>query len=189
MPRLVTEFVTFSTTEAYIKDPVATFAPIGEIMHMFHGFISLYHGVDHDDKSTGYAFAQWGSIEDHVAFTRSPEFVEQQAAFKDAQIIPTKVTHVKVSGQSLVDALSARVTEIGMLVLKAGNTEAQAAPHIDALCAVPTPATAKVWGSTVENPSEIVLLIGWPSYEVGGLYCFIIRSIGALTCGDRATPS
>ncbi|TFY72579.1 hypothetical protein EVG20_g447 [Dentipellis fragilis] len=161
----VTEFVTFSPTEAYLKDPAGTFAPMGEIMRKHHGFVGVYHGVNHDDKSTGYAFVQWESIEDHIASTKLPEVVAQQAIFKEVWTSPPKATHVKVSGQKLVEALSASATEIGTLVLKAGHTEAQAAPYIDALCAVPTPATGKIWGSTVENPSELVLLIGWPSYE------------------------
>ncbi|KAA1472021.1 hypothetical protein DENSPDRAFT_880948 [Dentipellis sp. KUC8613] len=161
----VTEIVTFPPTEAYAKDPVGTFAPLSDVFAKAPGFISVYHGVDFEDKSAAFAFIQWAKIEDHTAFTNSPGFPELQAAFKAITPGVTRVIHVNV-GASLLDALTAPFTEFSTMVLKAGHTQDQVTKPIDALCAVPSPAKGRVWNWTVEDPKELVLFVGWPSHEI-----------------------
>ncbi|KAI0806922.1 hypothetical protein C8Q74DRAFT_1362489 [Fomes fomentarius] len=140
------------------------------------GVIKIYSGLQHEDKRTYYQFVAWESLEHHqkiIADTHAHDKLKSLVGtIYDLSTEPIKVVHVQPS-KDPYKAFGAPVLEWCIFYLNESNSaskekKAELQDLVEVLVGAVTGGEGVVdalWGSVVERPNAVAMLIGWTSVD------------------------
>ncbi|PFH54108.1 hypothetical protein AMATHDRAFT_45122 [Amanita thiersii Skay4041] len=164
----IIEIHQFPASDAYITNQSAA-KPVLDSVKGAEGLISLYYGLQEEDKETGYFVTVWESFQAHKEFVLGPinfgltnKFAVLHAEGPQAQC--------RVRFNADTDAaFNAPITEFSFIKTRAGVSAEQRQEVIDnllsALGTIPGIHAPAAFGETKERPGVFVLTIGWESLE------------------------
>ncbi|KAG2039453.1 hypothetical protein BDR03DRAFT_917282 [Suillus americanus] len=156
-----TEVIIFDTSEEFRKD-VSILRPAFDIVSKVDGFRApVYTGTQIENPEKGYIFLNWDSLAHHQASMASPSYGSVLEALKPAFGGPSKMYHVIFNDHPI--ALQQPVTQVLLLTLKDPSHRAE----VFAILSKISDLSKKmlVFGPTLENENEIILVGGWASVE------------------------
>ncbi|KAG2119398.1 hypothetical protein DEU56DRAFT_836309 [Suillus clintonianus] len=158
-----TEIIIFETSEEFRKDP-SILSPGFDIVSKVDGAqMPVYCGLQIENPTTGYLFLNWDSLAHHQALIESPSYGSLLETLKPAFGGPMKMYHVIFNDHPI--AFKQPVTEVLRITLKDPSHRAEVSDILSKISDM----TKKmlVFGPTLENENEIILVGGWESVEVG----------------------
>ncbi|KAJ7256877.1 hypothetical protein B0H12DRAFT_1232777 [Mycena haematopus] len=161
------EIVTVPVSDAFIANPESFKESLRGIKTV-EGYQSAFHGMQIEDKKTGYFVSVWTTYEHREKLISDPKYAGLVEKLKAAFAGPPVRHHIHFTGDPTA-ALSAPVTVLGVATLKAGESPEKMAAlgkefaeALDATAGTHKPA---VYGQSIEDKNKFFLITGWDSVE------------------------
>ncbi|KAG1869422.1 hypothetical protein DFJ58DRAFT_742499 [Suillus subalutaceus] len=156
-----TEIIILDTSEEFRKD-VSIISPAFDAVSKADGFQApVYTGIQIENPTTGYIILNWESMAHHQALMDSPSYGSVLEALKPAFGGPFKMYHVIFNEHPI--ALQQPVTQVLLLTLKDPSHRAEVFDILSKISVLSK--KMLVFGPTLENENQIVLVGGWASVE------------------------
>ncbi|KAH8088929.1 hypothetical protein BXZ70DRAFT_1011440 [Cristinia sonorae] len=162
---VVVEIATWPASDAYKADP-SVIDPALKILAASKGSQNIYHGLQHEDKSTAYLIIVWDKLADHQALIDDKEeYPKLIAALTPSLGGQLTLFHVGFKPLAVPTVhFLAPISEFVVQTVKEGKTNADLENFVWNP-AVTGDGTQVVVGKIVEKENQYVLLKGWESYE------------------------
>ncbi|THH30756.1 hypothetical protein EUX98_g3429 [Antrodiella citrinella] len=161
---IVVEVATFKASEAYKADPTV-FHPALNMVAASKGVLHIWHGLEHEDRSTVYFLVAWEKVSDHHTLMNDPEYSNILTVFAAVAAGPVNLRHVAFKSITIPLAhFAAPFTEVSILTVKEGKSNT----GVESILwdtKINQDGAAFTTGKTVEKDNEYVSVKGWESIE------------------------
>ncbi|KAJ7600754.1 hypothetical protein C8J56DRAFT_911195 [Mycena floridula] len=162
--------VTFPASDAY-KLNLTLAEPAVKVIADAEGYLGAWYGLQNEVEGAelGHLVTAWETYEHHKKVVDGPGYADIMAGVKPALKGPLDSHHIKVT-MDHIPALSAPTTEFVSVTLKEGKDMAEllkvSERMINHLNGAKGAFPPIVFGTSIEEPTKIILVIGWGSRQI-----------------------
>ncbi|KAJ6522407.1 hypothetical protein B0H19DRAFT_1202957 [Mycena capillaripes] len=165
----VVQRITFPVSEAFSSDP-NIFKAATDIVKTSGGYISSFHGLQIEDKKTGYFVTVWQSSVPFNAFAEGTTYTNFMNTLQRAASGDVESHYVDVNAADPSIPLSAPVTEFVKFTVKKGIQSGDTYDLFERLTrgldAAGGAHPPSYWGSSRNSPgNHILVYVGWDTVE------------------------
>ncbi|EEB99867.1 hypothetical protein MPER_00341, partial [Moniliophthora perniciosa FA553] len=157
----VVEVASFPASTAYLENPLKYANSAYALMHEVPGYHRAIHGVEVEDKETGWALVGWESVDHHIRMSDHPNHPAILADFFQACIGTPTIAHVETDGN--FKPFDHPVLQLVNIKLKNPENKDRLETLLEKIKA--RYAGRSTWGAVKEEAGTYKLFTGWQTVE------------------------